>query len=267
MEHSDLSRLVKSFPSRTTRAGRQPLTPPIEREEIPYTWGAHDLSPTGRCWLTHHQDGADRAARAAVGPVQCGCLAPLAGEMAHRPKHDGAHDECARCERDMDGYMCQFCRTYCVEFSVSRKPCSICQAWLLAERMDLTIEQRDFEEAWARGACSRGMGVERRTERCILAIILKDTANHHIKSVEKFGDLVDQFHNDAFAAYNAAMNGLTPELLLFVTRLECASLPNPGRSREERYSGRMTRKRHWRLLVIPLDTIGSRQPHVPQPDG
>ena len=49
-----------------------------------------------------------------------------------------------------------------------------------------------------------------------------------IKSVEKFGhrDLVDQFHNDAFAAYNAATNGLTPELLLFVTRLSCASLPN-----------------------------------------
>ena len=105
------------------------------------------------------------------------------------------------------------------------------------------------------------MGVEKRTERSILAI-LRDTANHHMKSMEKLGykDLIDQFHNEAFAAFNAACNGLTPELLCFVTRLACASLPNPGRTWEERHSGRMARQHHWRLLVIPIDPIGSRNP-------
>ena len=298
MEHSELSRLMKSSLSNDEDYERWATTidptkllllpdtvqtmhgiyderkPSNEREEIPYTWGV---------MICRRPEGAGRST------IKMELIKPLARRWdrfnvdAWRPSREGKRTKwrivrnmmvpttrCSRCDKEiMDGYqMCQWCGTYCVEFSDLQKAMLYIKLEMLAERMDLTIEQRDFEEAWARGACSRGMGVEKRTERSILAI-LRDTANHHMKSMEKLGykDLIDQFHNEAFAAFNAACNGLTPELLCFVTRLACASLPNPGRTREERHSGRMARQRNWRLLVIPARPGRQPQSAVHRPDG
>lgn len=154
----------------------------------------------------------------------------------------------------LDGFMiCPMCGSYLTIFTDMQTALFYQRLESIAQKMGLTIEQSDYDEGFIRGSTYRGQGEERRPARSLLRVIKDGALNHYQRAINNgFGSILEHVEQVAFTAYNYAAQNCTPEMFEFIERLAWCALPDPGRTYEERATGRKARQFKLRLVYVPL---------------